>query len=104
MISSRRNVIRVWSLPWRWRWRWRGPAVRFSRCYDDPIGVNAVSLHPALRDVAPGRVAQKAEFGCEFFPNVVEAGSGRYLVDFFQTDRDGRPKGSIVIDLEDFEQ
>ena len=38
----------------------------------------------ALRDLGPGRVAQKAEFGCEFFPNVVEAGTGRYFVDFFK--------------------
>lgn len=57
----------------------------------------------ALRDLGPGRVSQKAEFGCEFFPNVIEAGTGRYFVDFFQTDRDGRRKGIIVIDLEDFE-
>ena len=71
-------------------------------CYD-PIGVDAAALHSALRDLASGRVAQKVEFGCEFFPNVVEAGTGRYFVDFFQTDRDGRRKGIIVIDLEVFE-
>lgn len=67
-------------------------------CYD-PIGVDADLLHPALRDLTPGRPAQKAEFGCEFFPNVIEAGSGQYFVEFFQQDRDGQPKGIIAIDL-----
>ena len=45
-------------------------------------------------------------FGCEFFPNIIEASSGQYFVDFFQRDRDGRPKGVVVIDLtnEEFEQ
>jgi len=72
----------------------------------DPTGVDRALLHPALLDLSPGRPAQKAEFGCEFFPNVVEAGSGRYFVEFFQQDRDGRPKGIVVIDLdqEEFNQ
>ena len=71
-------------------------------CYD-PIGVDRVLLHPALVDLSPGRPAQKAEFGCEFFPNIVEAGSGEYFVEFFQRDRDGQRKGIVVIDLEEFE-
>ena len=68
-------------------------------CYD-PIGVDPSLLHRALRDLSPGRPAQKAEFACEFFPNVIEAGSGTFFVEFFQRDRDGRPKGIVVIDLE----
>lgn len=74
-------------------------------CYD-PVGVDVGLLHPALRDLSPGRPAQKAEFGCEFFPNIVEGGSGKFFVEFFQQDRDGRPKGIVVIDLEteEFEQ
>ena len=53
-----------------------------------------------------GRPAQKAAFGCDFFPNIVEAASGQYFVEFFQRDRDGRQKGIVVIDLnqEEFEQ
>ena len=50
-----------------------------------------------------GRPQQKAEFGCEFFPNVVEAGSGEYFIEFFQRDRDGQRKGIITINLEAFE-
>lgn len=68
-------------------------------CYD-PVGVDVGKLHPALRDLSPGRPAQKAEFGCEFFPNIVEGGSGKFFVEFFQQDRDGRPKGIVVINLE----
>ena len=68
-------------------------------CYD-PIGVDPGRLHPALRDLSPGRPAQKAEFGCEFFPNILEAGSGMFFVEFFQHDRNGDPKGIVVIDLE----
>jgi hypothetical protein len=71
-------------------------------CFD-PIGVDRALLHPALLDLSPGRPAQKAEFGCEFFPNIVEAGSGEYFVEFFQRDRDGQSKGIVVIDLEEFE-
>lgn len=71
-------------------------------CYD-PIGVDRALLHPALLDLSPGRPAQKVEFGCEFFPNIVEAGSGEFYVEFFQRDRDGQRKGIVVIDLEEFE-
>ena len=71
-------------------------------CYD-PIGVDRTLLHPALTDLSSGRPAQKAEFGCEFFPNVVEASSGEYFVEFFQRDREGQRKGIVVIDLEEFE-
>lgn len=67
-------------------------------CYD-PLGVDRAQLHPALLDLSPGRPEQNEEFGCEFFPNIVEAGSGAYFVEFFQRDRDGRPKGIVVIDL-----
>lgn len=74
-------------------------------CYD-PIGVDRSLLHPALTDMSPGRPAQKAAFGCEFFPNIVEAASGKFFVEFFQQDRDGHPKGIVVINLdtEEFEQ
>ena len=87
------------------RWQFRhgeAPPGDVDGCYD-PIGVDRALLHPALLDLSPGRPAQKAEFGCEFFPNIVEAGSGEYFVEFFQRDRDGQGKGIVVIDLEEFE-
>lgn len=51
-------------------------------CYDS-IGIDRALLHPALLVLSPGWPVKKAEFGCEFFPNIVEAGSGEYFVKFF---------------------
>ena len=39
-------------------------------------------------DLSAGRLAQRARFGGEFFPNVVEADSRLVFADFFQNDRD----------------
>jgi hypothetical protein len=57
----------------------------------------------ALLDLSPGQPAQQADFGCEFFPNIVEASSGEYFVEFFQRDRDGQRKGIVVINVEELE-
>ena len=48
------------------------------------------------------RMAQKAKYGGEFLPNVIEDGSGLFFVDFFQTDRDGNAKGIIRINVEEW--
>jgi hypothetical protein len=72
----------------------------FDACWDlDSVGL--VSLDPVLLDLSAGRRAQKARFGGEFFPNVVEAGSGLVFADFFQNDRDTGRKGIVVIHLEE---
>ena len=55
-------------------------------------------LGPELLDLTNHRAAQKLRFGGEFFPNVVEGSSGKSFEQFFQTDRDGNPKGIVVID------
>lgn len=47
-----------------------------------------------------GRATQKAAFFGELF--IAESGAdpqGTLFLDFFQTDRDGRRKGIVVIDL-----
>jgi hypothetical protein len=64
-------------------------------------GVDAArlrSLSPEMLDLSPHRVAQKQRFGGEFFPNIVEGGSGREFAVFFQFDRDGTSKGIVVVD------
>ncbi len=53
---------------------------------------------PELLDLSDHQAAQKARFGGEFLPNVIEAASGRAFADFFQSDRDGTDKGIVVID------
>lgn len=64
----------------------------------DPDGVDLNIVDPVLLDLSAGRQAQKARFGCEFFPNVTEAGSGLAFADFFQNDRDTGRKGIVVVD------
>jgi hypothetical protein len=70
-------------------------------CVWSPAGVDRAVLEdlgPELLDLSDKRAAQKARFGGEFLPNVVEAASGQQFADFFQSDRDGTPKGIVVID------
>lgn len=46
------------------------------------------------------RAAMKAKYGLDFFPDVIEAGSGLPFPLFFQTNRDDQPKGIVVLKLE----
>jgi hypothetical protein len=67
----------------------------------DPAGVDRVVLQrrgAELLDLTNHRAAQKHRFGGELFPNIVEGSSGTSFERFFQTDRDGNPKGIVVID------
>ena len=71
----------------------------FDACWD-PSGVDLDALDPVLLDLAHPRTAQKARYGGELFPNVVQAGGEVSFLEFFQTDRDtGGPKGIVAIDL-----
>jgi len=66
-----------------------------------PSGVDRLRLGQEageILDFSDRRAAQKARFGGEFFPNVVEGASGTQFAAFFQTDRDGTSKGIVVID------
>jgi len=69
----------------------------FDACWDT-TGVDLAGLDPVLRELAPPRAAQKARFGGELFPDVVEAGSGLLFSEFFQRQRSGRTKGIVAID------
>ena len=70
----------------------------FDACWDTD-GVDLDALDPVLLDLSNKRVAQKARFGGELFPNVVEAESGLTFAEFFQNERDTSRKGIVVIDL-----
>lgn len=70
----------------------------FDACWALP-GVDLDIVDPVLLDLANGRRAQKDRFGGEFFPNVIEAGSGLVFAEFFQNERDTSRKGIVVIDL-----
>jgi len=67
-------------------------------CWDTE-GVDLDRIDPIFLDVSRGRAAQKALFGCEFLPNVIEASSGLVFADFFQNERDGSRKGIVILNL-----
>ena len=71
----------------------------FDACWDIN-GVQADLVAPVFFDFTNGRAAQKEQFGDEFFPaQLPERGTGKNWLDFFQQDREGRPKGIVVIDM-----
>lgn len=70
-------------------------------CVWSPTGVDRRVLQrlaPELLDLSNHRAAQKLRFGGEFLPNVIERSSAKAFEQFFQTDRNGNPKGIVVID------
>jgi hypothetical protein len=69
----------------------------FDGCWDHD-GVDFDALDPVLLDFGGHREAQKAKFEGEMF--IADAPGNRFL-EFFQLDRDGRPKGIIQINLPD---
>lgn len=71
----------------------------------DTAGLDWVQLQyvaPDLLDFRDGRAAQKRRYGGEFFPAETAATlAGEPFLSFFQHDRDGQPKGVVVLRLED---
>jgi hypothetical protein len=65
----------------------------------DTTGVDLERIDPIFLELSRGRAAQKERFGCEFLPNVIEAGSGLVFAAFFQNERDGSRKGIVVMEL-----
>lgn len=70
----------------------------FDACWETD-GVDYDALDPVFLDLTAGRVAQKHRFGGEFFPNIIEAGSGVRFAEFFQKDRDGSRKGIVLLKI-----
>jgi hypothetical protein len=70
----------------------------FDACWDTD-GVDLDALDAVLLDLSNHRAAQKARFGGELFPNVVETQSGLSFAEFFQNERDTSRKGIVVISL-----
>ena len=70
----------------------------FDACWDTD-GVDLDALDAVLLDLSNHRRAQKARFGGELFPNVIETGSGLEFAKFFQNERDLGRKGIVVINV-----
>lgn len=59
-------------------------------------------LNPELQDFSGERSRQKARYGGELFPADWPAqADGTTFLDYFQRDREARPKGIIALDLGD---
>jgi hypothetical protein len=71
----------------------------FDACWD-AHGVDFDRVDDRLLAFDPGRATQKAAFLGELFIADADADpQGTLFRDFFQTDREGRRKGIVVIDL-----
>jgi hypothetical protein len=71
----------------------------YDACWD-PTGVSPQHLDPVFLNFDNQRHAQKVKFKGEFFPFMLDAGTGQTFLDFFQTDRfSGEQKGILSIDL-----
>ncbi len=71
-------------------------------CYDDQnLDYDLLEqLEPSLLEFDNARAAQKARFGCEFFPaRAVADSAGKTFQHFFQFDRYNQAKGIIKLEL-----
>lgn len=67
-------------------------------CWEYTPEVNLAQLDPVF--LSTSRLPMKAKFGVEFFPAcVIEAASGLPFPRFFQINRDGEPKGIVVVQI-----
>ena len=75
----------------------------FPNDYDvawETLGVDEALLKPIFLEFHNLRQSQKEAFGGEFFPaDWLADRQGRTYLEFFQTDREGSPKGIVSIDL-----
>jgi hypothetical protein len=70
-------------------------------CYD-PRGIVGTRLDPVFLDFSNLRAAQKAKYGCEFFPSSATASLNPRLsyLEFFQRDKyTDEAKGIVALDL-----
>ena len=66
----------------------------------DPTGVDPALLDPTFFQFDNRRAAQKAKWGCEFFPSIAAAAPGGITyVEFFKSVHDPPEKGILVVEL-----
>lgn len=73
-------------------------------CYDVVLGPEGTRPLDAMRPLWPptpdNRDAARGLFGLDVFPaDTIEAGSGQPFLEFFQTDREGRRRGVLVLEI-----
>jgi hypothetical protein len=65
----------------------------------DTVGLDPYKMDPGFFDFTNSRAAMKAKYGGELFPATAHSGGGVLYRDFFLKDRNGIPKGVVLIDL-----
>jgi hypothetical protein len=67
----------------------------------DPAGVNGNLVDPVLLRHLDGRKSMKAKYFGDVFPwgSLACPKTGMLYLEFFQQDRDGKPKGVVLVDL-----
>ena len=65
----------------------------------ETVGVDPDRLDPVLLDFSNSRAAMKSKYLGELFPAAFSAEPGVPFRDFFQSDRNGVPKGIVQTDL-----
>ena len=74
-------------------------------CWEYSSDVIVERLDPVFLDVDPPRVAMKTKHGVDFLVASAQlidsAPRGKTILDFFQYDRNGSPKGILGVSLED---
>ncbi len=72
-------------------------------CWEYRPGMNVDKLDPVFLDVNPPRKAMKGKYGVDFFVKGmrVRNAGGKPVEEYFQEDRDGNPKGILVVDIGD---
>jgi hypothetical protein len=69
-------------------------------CYDVERSTELQAMCPIWPPTPANRGLSKAQFGVELFPaDTIEGGSGQPFLRFFQSDRQGGPKGVVLIEL-----
>jgi hypothetical protein len=68
----------------------------------DPVGVDPARLDPILIKHDDGRKAMRAKYLGDIFPwsAIASGAAGSVYREFFQKDRDGRPKGIVELQLQ----
>lgn len=70
----------------------------YDLCWDYTT-VDLALIDPIFFDLSAPRAAQQVKYRGDLFPNVLEGGSRKLFVDFYQVDKlTGNPKGIVLID------
>ena len=70
-------------------------------CWVPNPHVDSSRIDPVLLDFKNQRAAMKQKYGVDFFlANELQSPKGEPFLEFFQKDRDGKPKGILKVKLE----